>query len=62
MLTLGFKLSQSASETDRYLIIFPTYDIKNYELSFVISFIFDILRRKTTYSECHSMFFVVGNK
>ena len=35
-------ISRSASGC-RYLIIFLTYDIKNYYLSFVISFIFDIL-------------------
>ena len=35
------------------LNIFLTYDIKNYKLSFVISFIFDILRRITTISERH---------
>ena len=33
------------------LIIFLTYDIKIFYLSFVISFMFDILRRITTFSE-----------
>ena len=36
-------ISWSASETDVWLI--NTYDIKNYYLLFVISFIFDILCR-----------------
>ena len=38
------------------------YDIKNYYLLFIISFIFDILRRITTFSERHSVFFVVVQK
>ena len=47
---------------DRCLIIFFTYDIKNYYLSFVSSFIFDILRRITTFSERHSVYFVEVQK
>ena len=47
---------------DRYLIIFLIYDIKNYFSSFVISFLFDILCRNTTFSERHSMFFGVVQK
>ena len=47
---------------DRCLIIFLAYNIKNYYLSFVIYFIFDILRRITTFSVCHSAFFVVEHK
>ena len=41
------------------MIIFLTYDIKNCYLLSVISFIFDILRRITTFSERHSLFFAV---
>ena len=41
---------------------FLTYDINNcYQLS-VISFILDILRRITTFSERHSAFFAVVKK
>ena len=43
----------------QYLIIFLTYDIKNYCLSYVNSLIFDILRRITAFADCHSVFFVV---
>ena len=39
-----------------------TYDIQNYYLAFVISVIFDILRRITTFSERHSLFFMVVQK
>ena len=35
---------------NRSLINFLTYDIKNYSISFVISFIYDILRQMTTCS------------
>ena len=38
---------------NRCLNIYLTYDIKNYNLSFVLSFIFDILRSITTISERH---------
>ena len=38
---------------------FLTFDIYNYYLSVVISFIFDILRRIKTFSEHYSVFFVV---
>ena len=41
---------------------FLIYDIKNYILAFVNSFIFDILRRTTTFFECHSVFLVVVQK
>ena len=44
----------SALETG--LIIFLTYEIQNCHLVSVISFIFDILRRITTFSERHSVF------
>ena len=40
---------------------FLTYDIKCY-LSFVISFIVDILRRVMTLSGCHSVFSMVVQK
>ena len=33
---------------------FLIYDIKNYLLSFIISYIFDILHRITTFSERHN--------
>ena len=36
-----------------------TYDIKDNYLSFVISFIFDILSRITTFSDGHSVLFFV---
>ena len=52
-------ISRSASQVcirDRCLIIFLTYDNENYLLSFVMSFIFDILRLITTFSERHSVF------
>ena len=52
-----FGISLSASETD--VIFFFTYDIKNDYVSFVISFIFDILCRITIFSERRSMVFVV---
>ena len=39
--------------------IFPTNDIENYKVSCVISFVYDILRRITTFFERHSVFFVV---
>ena len=42
--------------------MFLNYDIKNYYLLSVISFIFDILRRITTFSERHSVFFRGGTK
>ena len=38
---------------------FSSYGIKNYNLLFVVSFIFDILRRITIFSELHSVLFVV---
>ena len=41
-------------------LFFLTHDIKSYYLSFVISFIFDILRRTTGFSERHSDFFRGG--
>ena len=41
------------------MFIFLTYDIKNYYLSSVISFIFDILHRIMTFSERHSVFFMM---
>ena len=41
------------------MIIFLSYDIKKCYLSFVISFIFDIERLITTFSERHAVFFVV---
>ena len=44
---------------DIKIIIFLTYDIKNYYLLFVILFSFDILRRTSTFSERHSVFFIV---
>ena len=44
---------------DQCLIIFVTYHIKNCFLLSVISFIFDILRHITTFSNSHSVFFVV---
>ena len=40
---------------------FSTFDIKNYYLS-VVSFIFDILCRRTTFSERHSVFLAVEQK
>ena len=40
-------------------MIFLSYDIKNYYLSFIISFIFDILRRIMTFFDLHSIVFVV---
>ena len=40
---------------------FFTYDIKYYSVSFVISFIFDILRHIKTIYEHHSVFFVVAH-
>ena len=52
------RVSRSASETYVWLFFF-TYDIKICYLSFVISFIFDILRRITTFSERHLVFFMV---
>ena len=52
-------ISRSASETD--VLLYFTYDINNH-LSFVISFIFDILRRITSFSERHSTFFMVVQK
>ena len=36
---------------DRCFLFFLTYDIKNYYLSFVVSFRFDILRHITIFSE-----------
>ena len=39
---------------------FGTYDIANYYLPFVISLIFDILRRMTTFSKRLSVFFVMA--
>ena len=45
----------------RCLIIFLTYDVKDYKISFIISFIYDILRRKTAFYECDSVFFVVAH-
>ena len=42
------------------MTIFLTHDSKTYLLSLLISFIFDILRGKTTFSERHSIVFVVG--
>ena len=50
----------SACIGHRCLIIFLTYDIKN--VLFIISFIFDILCPIMTFSEHHSMFFVVLHK
>ena len=38
---------------------FLNYDVKSYHLSVVVSFIFDILRRITTFTECISVFSVV---
>ena len=38
------------------MIIFVAYDIKNYNLSLVISFIFYILSRIMIFSEHHSVF------
>ena len=40
---------------------FLTCDIINYYIAFVISFIFDILRCLTTFSESHSVFYVVAH-
>ena len=54
-------ISQSVTG-DRCLIMFLIYDIKNYYMSLVTSFIFDILRRTTTFSDRHSAFFVVMQK
>ena len=54
-------ISRSASETD-VLIIFLTYDINKYYLLFVISFIFYILCRKTTFSKRRSVSRVVVYK
>ena len=48
----------SACIGDRDLIIFLTYDMKNYYLSFVIPLLFNILRRITTIFACH---FVVAH-
>ena len=47
---------------DRCLIIFLTYDIKSYYLSFIIFSIFDILHCITTFSECYSVFFMLVQK
>ena len=43
------------------IFFYLTYDNKSYYLSVVISFIFDILRRITTFSERNSTFFEVGH-
>ena len=45
---------------DRCLVIFLTYDIKKCYLSYVFSFIYDILRRIPTFLERHSTFFRGG--
>ena len=50
-------ISQPALETDVLLFFLP---MKNYYLSYVISFIFDILCRIMTY--CLSMFFAEGHQ
>ena len=54
-------ISWSASETDDSLF-FLTFDIKNYHSTYFISFIFDILRRKTTFTKHRWAFFVVVQK
>ena len=41
---------------------FSYHDIKDLKISFAISFIFDILRRKMAFHERHSVFFVVAHK
>ena len=46
-------ISRSASETD-FLLFFLSMTLK-----IIISYIVDILRRITTFSESHSVFFVV---
>ena len=51
-------ISRSASDTDVGLN-FLTCHIKNCYLLSIISFIFDILRRITTFSKRHSVFFAV---
>ena len=51
------RISGSASE-----IFFLTYNIKDYSISFVVSFIYDILRRITTFYEHQSVFIVVAHK
>ena len=57
------EVSWSASEGDRCFIIFRTYDIKNYYLSFVPSLIFDIQRHITSVFKRHSfVFFAVVQK
>ena len=58
---VGISLSASESN-DRCLIIFLTYGIKNYEISFVISFICDILCRIATFYERQSVFFMEAQK
>ena len=40
------------------MITFLTYDIKNYYLSFIISYIFDILHCIMTFPGSHSVIFV----
>ena len=52
-------ISRPASETD---VLFLPMALKNYLLSFVISFIFDLLHHLTTFSERQSVFFMVANK
>ena len=54
-------ISRMFSRISACLIIFLTYGIITYDLSFIISYIFDILRRVTTFSEFHSVLFLVTN-
>ena len=44
------------------IFLFLTYDIKDYYISFVISFIYDILWRITAFYERRPVFFVVEHK
>ena len=52
----------SVCTRDQCLVIFLIYDIQTYYLSFVISFIVDILGRIMTFSERYSVFFMVMQK
>ena len=63
-LTQRVGIFRSASETDvwLHLCIILTYGIKDYSKSFVISFIYGILRRITAFYKRHSMFFLVVHK
>ena len=54
-------ISRSAPETDVWLFSLPM-TLKKYYVLLVISYIFDILRRITTFPERHSVFFVVVQK